>query len=48
MNIEELLALPLEVVRKQFNINTPEYYHAAHDQFRAVGVDPYDMLANAA
>jgi len=48
MNIEELLALPLEEVRNQFNITTPEYYHAAHDRFRDAGVDPYDMLANAA
>jgi ubiquinone biosynthesis protein COQ4 len=44
----ELLALPLEEAREQLNIVRPKYYHEAHRIWRAMGVDPYDILKRKA
>lgn len=43
--IRELLAMPLETARARLNIHPPKYYHQAHAMWRAVGVDPYDLMA---
>ena len=43
--IRELLAQPLDELRKKLNIGEPKYYHQAHAMWRAVGVDPYDLMA---
>lgn len=47
MAITELLALPIEEVRRRLNIKTPSYYHQAHAMWRAAGIDPYDLMAPA-
>lgn len=47
-SITELLARPLDDVRREFGIQPPEYYHAAHAVYRAQGLNPYDLLAEAA
>lgn len=47
MAITELLALPIEEVRRRLNIKTPSYYHQAHAIWRAAGIDPYDLMAPA-
>lgn len=46
--ISELLPLPLETARARLNITRPTYYHQAHAVWRALGVDPYDLLGKAA
>jgi len=43
--IRELLGQPLDELRKKLNIAEPKYYHQAHAMWRAVGVDPYDLMA---
>lgn len=45
MAITDLLALPLDEVRARLNIQRPRNYWAAHDTWRAAGVDPYDLMA---
>jgi|TARA_R100001244_G_scaffold86820_3_gene66340 ubiquinone biosynthesis protein COQ4 len=47
-SIIDLLAQPLEELRKRMHIHTPKFYHQAHAAYRAQNVDPYDMLAQAA
>ncbi|MBA4160995.1 MAG: hypothetical protein C0515_02680 [Novosphingobium sp.] len=47
MAITELLALPIEEVRRRLNIKAPSYYHQAHAIWRAAGIDPYDLMAPA-
>ncbi|WP_417593588.1 Coq4 family protein [Parasphingorhabdus sp.] len=47
-SILDLLAQPLDALRERLHIQTPHFYHQAHRQFRALNVDPYDMLAQAA
>jgi ubiquinone biosynthesis protein COQ4 len=42
--IKELLALPLEEVRRRLNIAEPKYYREAHAKWRAAGIDPYDLM----
>jgi ubiquinone biosynthesis protein COQ4 len=42
--ITELLPLPLDEVRRKLNITPPRAYHQAHRVWRAMGIDPYDML----
>ncbi|QJB70759.1 hypothetical protein HF685_08575 [Parasphingorhabdus halotolerans] len=46
-NITELLAQPLDELRKKLNMTPPKFYRQAHEQYRADGIDPYDMLAQA-
>ncbi|MBS0482518.1 MAG: hypothetical protein JSR96_10275 [Proteobacteria bacterium] len=43
--IRELLAMPIEDVRKRLNITPPRYYMQAHTMWRAGGVNPYDLMA---
>lgn len=45
-SILELLAMPLDAVRKKLNITPPTRYLEAHQQLRAAGIDPYDLLAS--
>lgn len=40
----ELLPLPIEEARRRLNITRPEHYHEAHRIWRAMGVDPYNIL----
>ncbi|QSB43863.1 hypothetical protein IDJ81_10945 [Tsuneonella flava] len=47
MSIRELLAMNLSEVRKQLGIAEHRWYRACHETWRAEGVDPYDLLANA-
>jgi ubiquinone biosynthesis protein COQ4 len=42
--IRELLAMPIDEVRAKLNIAQPVLYRQAHAQWRAVGIDPYDLL----
>jgi ubiquinone biosynthesis protein COQ4 len=42
--IRELLAMPIEDVRRKLNIVEPRYYRQAHAMWRAAGIDPYDLL----
>lgn len=44
MPIRELLALPIEEVRRRLNISEPKYYRQAHAMWRAAGIDPYDLM----
>jgi ubiquinone biosynthesis protein COQ4 len=46
-DILALLAEPLDAARKRLGIGTPQHYHRAHSEYRAVGVDPYNFLAAA-
>jgi len=48
MPIMELMARPLEEVRRQLNIAEPRAYREVHAKWRAMGIDPYDLLAKAA
>ncbi|MBD3728159.1 MAG: hypothetical protein IE933_00465 [Sphingomonadales bacterium] len=48
MPIRELLARPLAEVRREFAITPPRLYQQCHDQWRAMGIDPFDLLAPAA
>ena len=43
-SITELLPLPIDEVRRRLNITPPRQYHEAHRVWRAMGIDPYDML----
>lgn len=43
-SIRELLAMPIEDVRKRLNITPATNYQQAHAIWRAMGVDPYDLL----
>jgi ubiquinone biosynthesis protein COQ4 len=43
-SITDLLPLPLEDVRRRLNITPARHYHEAHRVWRAMGIDPYDML----
>lgn len=47
-SILDLLPMPLEEARRKLNITRPVHYHAAHDAWRALGVDPYDLLGQNA
>lgn len=47
-SILDLLPLSLEEARRKLNITRPVHYHAAHDTWRAMGVDPYDLLGKNA
>jgi ubiquinone biosynthesis protein COQ4 len=47
-SVMDLLALPLEEARAKLNITSADKYHEAHKRFRAAGIDPYDLLAEAA
>ena len=44
-SILELLPQPLEELRAKLNIGRPQYYWQAHAMWKAVGVDPYDLMA---
>jgi ubiquinone biosynthesis protein COQ4 len=48
MSIRELLPLPLEEARRRLNIAPPSLYHRAHAEWRAMGVDPYNLLGKQA
>ncbi len=47
-DIEKLLAMPLADVRAFLNIGEPTLYHQAHERFEAEGINPYDLLGQAA
>lgn len=47
-SIVDLLAEPIEDARKRLNIGQPTQYRAAHNTYRARGIDPYNFLAAAA
>jgi ubiquinone biosynthesis protein COQ4 len=47
-SIMELLAMPLEEARAKLNITPPAKYHEAHKCLKAEGIDPYDLLNEAA
>ena len=46
-SISDLLPLPFEEVRRRLNIKAPSYYQRAHAEWRAAGIDPYDLLSTA-
>jgi ubiquinone biosynthesis protein COQ4 len=46
--IRELLAMPIEDVRQRLNITPAVNYSKAHDVWRGMGIDPYDLLGAAA
>ncbi len=48
MPIRELLAMPLDEVRAKLNITPASRYQQAHAAWRAMGVDPYDLLGEEA
>lgn len=43
-SITDLLPLPIDAVRRRLNITPAQNYHRAHKVWRAMGVDPYDLL----
>ncbi|MCB2089153.1 MAG: Coq4 family protein [Sphingomonadaceae bacterium] len=45
MSIRDLLARPLEEARHSLNIQPPKLYQQCHEQWRAKGIDPFDLLA---
>lgn len=45
MPIRELLAMPLEEARRYLNITPAEKYRSAHQIWRDMGIDPYDLIA---
>ena len=45
--IRELLATPIDELRANLNIAQPTLYKRAHAEWRAVGIDPYDLLPPA-
>jgi ubiquinone biosynthesis protein COQ4 len=47
-DIVALLKEPLADARKRLGFAEPVMYHKALDQIRAAGIDPYDLLGNAA
>jgi ubiquinone biosynthesis protein COQ4 len=46
--IRELLALPLEEARRRLNISPARHYQQAHEIWRGMGIDPYDLLGQQA
>ena len=48
MPVTDLLPMQLDDVRKALGITPTRHYHAAHEAWRAAGVDPYDMLGKQA
>ncbi len=46
--IRELLAMPLDEARRKLNITPASRYAEVHSLWRAMGVDPYDMLVEKA
>jgi ubiquinone biosynthesis protein COQ4 len=46
-SITELLPLPIDEVRRRLNITPATHYHQAHRIWRAMGVNPYDLLGKA-
>ncbi|WP_423142284.1 Coq4 family protein [Parablastomonas sp. CN1-191] len=48
MSIRDLLATPLEDLRRQLGITRPVHYWQAHKDWQAMGVNPYDLLGKAA
>ncbi len=44
MPIRELLARPLDEVRKEFNITPPVTYKKCHAVWKSEGIDPYNLL----
>ncbi|MCW1430013.1 Coq4 family protein [Novosphingobium sp. JCM 18896] len=46
--IQELFAMPLEAVRKMFNVPEPHRYRQCHDIWRAEGIDAYAFMAKQA
>jgi ubiquinone biosynthesis protein COQ4 len=46
--ITDLLPLPIEEVRRRLNITPARHYHRAHQIWRGMGVDPYDLLGKSA
>lgn len=46
--ITRLLPLPLEEARRQLGIAPPRMYQQVHATWRAAGIDPYDVLGEAA
>ncbi len=47
-DIVALLAEPLADARKRLGISEPKTYWKAHEEMRAAGIDPYDLLGAAA
>ncbi len=47
MSIRELLARPLDEVRKEFNITPPVTYDRCHAIWKSEGIDPYDLMLTA-
>jgi ubiquinone biosynthesis protein COQ4 len=43
--IRELLAMPIADVRQKLNIAAPSKYTEAHQVWRGMGIDPYDLIA---
>lgn len=48
LSIRELLAMPLDEARRSLNITPALHYAEAHKVWRNTGVDPYNLLVNAA
>ncbi len=44
MSIRDLLAMPLEQARRDFNIGQPVHYAAAHRVWQGESIDPYNLL----
>jgi ubiquinone biosynthesis protein COQ4 len=47
-DIRALLAEPLDLARKRLGIPEPAQYRRAHARYRAKGIDPYQLFAEAA
>ncbi|MCP5396904.1 MAG: hypothetical protein H6918_09250 [Sphingomonadaceae bacterium] len=45
MSIRDLLKQPLEEARKAMDITPPKLYQQCHEEWRAKGIDPFDLLA---
>lgn len=45
LSIRELLPLPIEEVRARLGMGEASEYRAAHATWRAMGIDPYDLIA---
>lgn len=46
--IVDLLPLPLEEARRRLHITPPRHYQRAHAVWRAMGIDPHDLLGQNA
>ena len=44
--IRDLLAQPVDAVRKALNIPEPTIYRECHRIWREEGIDPYDLLGS--